>query len=57
MARFASGLNRLKVTVFVAGLTGDILMDIVKLEPGIYIVLEKQVVSRPTGRRMTLLTF
>ena len=57
MTGFAGGFNRLKMAILVTGLTGDISMDIVKLEPGIYIVLKEQVISCPTGGGMTFLTF
>ncbi len=56
MAGFAGGFNRLKMTILVTGLAGDLPMDVVELESGIHIMLEEQVVSCPAGRAVTLLT-
>ncbi len=57
MATLADGLDRFKTTVLVAGLAGDIFVDIVKLEPGVHIMFKEQVVSCPTGGAMTFLAF
>ena len=49
MTSFAGGFDRLVAPILVTSLACHILMSIVELIPGIDIMLEQQVLSRPTG--------